>query len=256
METGKMVVLLNLQNLYESLYDALNQYYVYLGGQKYVDLGLGTHRVKCRVHPDFRLIVIEEKDVVYKHFPIPLINRLEKHYLDINTVLEKWQKNIVEELKVWVEKFIDVKAEQFLARPKYSPSDVFIGYHSDTCASVVLQVIEQLGHEVLTDELYQKVSEQAESVLLDCATPDAVVRLSASSLGQFTAQSLSEEYYYRQHHNSFADFLQAHLCTMDSERHAIFTEVIIFLYFTLFLFHLWVLDFLASRTQDSLQVSV
>ncbi|KAF4008099.1 hypothetical protein G4228_019714 [Cervus hanglu yarkandensis] len=63
METGKMVVLLNLQNLYESLYDALNQYYVYLGGQKYVDLGLGTHRVKCRVHPDFRLIVIEEKDV-------------------------------------------------------------------------------------------------------------------------------------------------------------------------------------------------
>ncbi|CAN0131544.1 unnamed protein product [Rangifer tarandus platyrhynchus] len=228
METGKMVVLLNLQNLYESLYDALNQYYVYLGGQKYVDLGLGTHRVKCRVHPDFRLIVIEEKDVVYKHFPIPLINRLEKHYLDINTVLEKWQKNIVEELKVWVEKFIDVKAEQFLARPKYSPSDVFIGYHSDTCASVVLQVIEQIGHKVLTDELYQKVSAQAKSVLLDCATPDAVVRLNASSLGQFTAQSLSEEYYYRQQHNSFADFLRAHLCTMDSERHAIFTEITTF----------------------------
>uniref|UniRef100_A0A8C9CZX4 E3 ubiquitin-protein ligase RNF213 n=1 Tax=Phocoena sinus TaxID=42100 RepID=A0A8C9CZX4_PHOSS len=228
METGKMVVLLNLQNLYESLYDALNQYYVYLGGQKYVDLGLGTHRVKCRVHPDFRLIVIEEKDVVYKHFPIPLINRLEKHYLDINTVLEKWQKNIVEELKVWVEKFIDVKAEQFLARPKYSPSDVFVGYHSDTCASVVLQVIERLGHKVLTDELYQKVSEQAKLVLLDCATPDAVVRLNASSLGLFTAQSLSQVYYYRQQHNSFADFFQAHLCTMDAERRAVFTEITTF----------------------------
>ncbi|XP_026936735.1 E3 ubiquitin-protein ligase RNF213 isoform X2 [Sagmatias obliquidens] len=228
METGKMVVLLNLQNLYESLYDALNQYYVYLGGQKYVDLGLGTHRVKCRVHPDFRLIVIEEKDVVYKHFPIPLINRLEKHYLDINTVLEKWQKNIVEELKVWVEKFIDVKAEQFLARPKYSPSDVFMGYHSDTCASVVLQVIERLGHKVLTDELYQEVSEQAKLVLLDCATPDAVVRLNASSLGLFTAQSLSQAYYYRQQHNSFADFFQAHLCTMDAGRRAVFTEITTF----------------------------
>ena len=121
---------------------------------------------------------------------------------------------------------------------------------------MVLQVIEQVGHKVLTDELYQKVSAQAKSVLLDCATPDAVVRLNASSLGQFTAQSLSEEYYYRQQHNSFADFLRAHLCTMDSERHAIFTEVIIFLYFTLFLFHLWVLGFLASRIQDSLQISV
>ena len=30
------------------------QYYVYFGGQKYVDLGLGSHRVKCRVHDEFR----------------------------------------------------------------------------------------------------------------------------------------------------------------------------------------------------------
>ena len=25
-----------------------------MGGQRYVDLGLGTHRVKCRVHEDFK----------------------------------------------------------------------------------------------------------------------------------------------------------------------------------------------------------
>uniref|UniRef100_A0A2K6KPV1 E3 ubiquitin-protein ligase RNF213 n=1 Tax=Rhinopithecus bieti TaxID=61621 RepID=A0A2K6KPV1_RHIBE len=226
METGKMVVLLNLQNLYESLYDALNQYYVHLGGQKYVDLGLGTHRVKCRVHPNFRLIVIEEKDIVYRHFPIPLINRLEKHYVDINTVLEKWQKSVVEELRAWVEKFINVKAEHFLNRHKYSPSDVFIGYHSDACASVVLQVIERQGHrEALTEELYQKVSEEARLILLNCATPDAVVRLSASS---FPAKSLSQEYFYRQTHNSFADFLQTHLHATDLERHAVFTEITTF----------------------------
>ncbi|XP_011788597.1 PREDICTED: E3 ubiquitin-protein ligase RNF213 [Colobus angolensis palliatus] len=226
METGKMVVLLNLQNLYESLYDALNQYYVHLGGQKYVDLGLGTHRVKCRVHPNFRLIVIEEKDIVYKHFPIPLINRLEKHYLDINTVLEKWQKSVVKELRAWVEKFIDVKAEHFLNRHKYSPSDVFIGYHSDACASVVLQVTQRQGHrEALTEELYQKVSEEARLILLNCATPDAVVRLSASS---FPAKSLSQEYFYKQRHNSFADFLQTHLHVTDLERHAIFTEITTF----------------------------
>ena len=76
METGQTVVLMNLESLYESLYDALNQvsrssnpptshpvstfvmyffqYYVYLGGQRFVDLGLGTHRVKCRVHEKFR----------------------------------------------------------------------------------------------------------------------------------------------------------------------------------------------------------
>ena len=54
METGRTVILLNLENLYESLYDLLNQYYIVLGGTRYVDLGLQTHRVKCRVHNDFK----------------------------------------------------------------------------------------------------------------------------------------------------------------------------------------------------------
>ncbi|XP_037593188.1 E3 ubiquitin-protein ligase RNF213 [Cebus imitator] len=228
METGKMVVLLNLQNLYESLYDALNQYYVRLGGQNYVDLGLGTHRVKCRVHPNFRLIVIEEKEVVYKHFPIPLINRLEKHYLDISTVLVKWQKHMVEELRAWVEKFVNVKAEQFLDRHKYSPSDVFIGYHLDACASVVLQVIKRQGPRALTEELYEQVSREAKWILLNCATPDAVIRLSASLLDSFTAESLAHEYFYKQRHNSFADFLQEHLQATDPACHAVFTEITTF----------------------------
>ena len=54
METGRTVILLNLENLYESLYDLLNQYYICLGNTRYVDLGLQTHRVKCRVHDNFK----------------------------------------------------------------------------------------------------------------------------------------------------------------------------------------------------------
>ena len=34
-----------------------------------------------RVHEDFRLILVAEDKDVYSRFPIPLINRLEKHYL-------------------------------------------------------------------------------------------------------------------------------------------------------------------------------
>ena len=38
METGKTVILLNLENLYESLYDALNQFYYKFGdNEKFVD---------------------------------------------------------------------------------------------------------------------------------------------------------------------------------------------------------------------------
>ncbi|XP_077184308.1 E3 ubiquitin-protein ligase RNF213 isoform X2 [Paroedura picta] len=228
METGQMVVLLNLQNLYESLYDALNQYYVQLAGQKYVDLGLGTHRVKCRVHPKFRLIVIEEKEVVYKQFPIPLINRLEKHYLDINTVLNKLQRSIVEELKKWVNNFIAVDTEkQFMGQQKYSPSDAFVGYHPDTCASVVMQVTERLKKDCPPEELMPEIQKQAILVLLNCATPDSVVRLGNSRLGGSQADSLARIYFQQQQHISLSDFLRDCLCT-ELKGITIFNEITTF----------------------------
>ncbi|KAM6245288.1 E3 ubiquitin-protein ligase RNF213 [Porphyrio hochstetteri] len=227
METGQMVVLLNLQNLYESLYDALNQYYVYLAGQKYVDLGLGTHRVKCRVHPKFRLIVIEEKDVVYKHFPIPLINRLEKHYLDISTVLDKGQRETVKELKKWVDEFTAANTEEyFTSKQKYSPSDVFVGYHSNTCASVVLQTTERLKPVCPPSDLVSCVKKEAQLALLNCATPDAVIRLCHSS-SLFMAGSLAKIYFKQQHHVSFVDFLRAHVHA-GSGYQTVFTEVTTF----------------------------
>ncbi|XP_071287737.1 E3 ubiquitin-protein ligase RNF213-like isoform X2 [Agelaius tricolor] len=211
METGHMVVLLNLQNLYESLYDALNQYYVYLAGQKYVDLGLGTHRVKCRVHPEFRLIVIEEKEVVYKHFPIPLINRLEKHYLDISTMLDKGQREAVQQLERWVQEFTAVNTEEyFMSQQQYSPADVFVGYHADTCASLVLQGTQRLGPACDPAELLPRVTEQARLALLNCATPDAIIRL-CNSVRVFMVPSPDHIYFRQQQHTSFADFLRAHV---------------------------------------------
>ncbi|XP_022619645.1 E3 ubiquitin-protein ligase rnf213-alpha-like [Seriola dumerili] len=205
METGQTVVLLNLQNLYESLYDALNQYYVTLGGQKYVDLGLGTHRVKCRVHKNFRLIVIEEKEVVYKQFPIPLINRLEKHYLDMKTVLSDEQEYIASQLQEWVDDFVSL-SRQHSTKKQYVPSDVFIGYHSDTCSSVVLQVTK--NHSDETDA--QTMLDKAKNTLLNCATPDSVVRLDKSRLPDEETEHLTEEYVKEEMHRSLGDYIVYH----------------------------------------------
>ena len=47
--TGHTVILLNLEKHYETLYDVLNQYYIYHADTRYVDLGLQIQRVCCRV---------------------------------------------------------------------------------------------------------------------------------------------------------------------------------------------------------------
>ncbi|XP_074524614.1 E3 ubiquitin-protein ligase rnf213-alpha-like [Halichoeres trimaculatus] len=222
METGQTVVLLNLQNLYESLYDALNQYYVTLGGQKYVDLGLGTHRVKCRVHRNFRLIVIEEKEVVYEQFPIPLINRLEKHYLDINAVLRDEEKDIVKQLQSWVDDFVSPSTQHNVMK-QYIPSEVFIGYHSDTCSSVVLQVTKNDGAE--TDA--QTTLDKAKAILLNCATPDSVIRLEKSKLPDEEREQLMKEYVKEEMHSSLGDYIVCHKKQVE-ESHFFFTEVTTF----------------------------
>lgn len=219
METGQTVVLLNLQNLYESLYDALNQYYVTLGDQNYVDLGLGTHRVKCRVHQNFRLIVIEEKEVVYEQFPIPLINRLEKHYLDINTVLTEEQKVIARQLQEWVNDFVSISS--YSSENQYDPNNVFIGYHSDTCSSVVMQVTgsQDIGND------YQVHLNKAKGILLNCATLDSVVRLERSKLPHEEQEDLMQEYFRGAVHSSLGDYIVYHT-QQPEQSQFLFTEVI------------------------------
>ncbi len=52
-----------------------------------------------------RLILIAEKDTVYKKFPTPLINRLEKHFVLTSSVLEDWQNDILRVFDKWIQKF-------------------------------------------------------------------------------------------------------------------------------------------------------
>ncbi|XP_071387268.1 E3 ubiquitin-protein ligase rnf213-beta-like [Centroberyx affinis] len=303
METGRTVILLNMQNLYESLYDALNQYYVYLSKQQYVDLGLGSHRVKCRVHKNFRLVVVEDQQKVYEHFPVPLINRLEKHRVDRSTDLAPWQCRVLDKLKEWMKEFSGEASGDFKL------SDIFVGFHGDSCASALLQaldrraqkigdnavtlqqedekeesmkeaepnethqttssrhkevvdeddnqlvdamdiendgteqksvsvgMIDDVSPEVWNDDTgvnyipdenedkmetennavstgeneEEEVFESAKCFLLNCATPDSVLRLKYSDLANQERERLQRMYFQQQHHDSLRDFLEIHL---------------------------------------------
>ena len=166
MEMGTTVVLLNLGSLYESLYDALNQYYVYYGGKRFVDLGLGSNRVKCSVSEKFRLIMIEEEQVALK-FPIPLLNRLEKHFLGMESILSPSLKEIRERVCESVEKFSSVPRQD--CNDDFGIRDAFVGYQADTTACVVLQaknfVDAELGEidifKVSMDNIFQTCTKEA-----------------------------------------------------------------------------------------------
>ncbi|XP_074854696.1 E3 ubiquitin-protein ligase rnf213-alpha-like [Carettochelys insculpta] len=209
METGRPVILLNIHNLYESLYDALNQCFVRLGGNYYVDLGLGTHRVKCRVHEAFRLIVIEEKNVVYTQFPTPLLNRLEKHSLEMSTILHWEQEELRMEVDEWARSFVHIEnTDLCYTRPADVASqerDVFIGFSDDTSATVVLQCSAS-GPQGSCLPNEESVLAASKSKLIECATPDSILRLKYSLLED--VEQIQDLYFGTQKHNGLIDILR------------------------------------------------
>ena len=56
-----------------------------------------------------RLILIADKDKVYDKFPIPLINRLEKHLVTTSTILLPAQQAALRTLEEWIDGFTKVQ---------------------------------------------------------------------------------------------------------------------------------------------------
>lgn len=231
MELGKTVILLNLENLYESLYDALNQFYYKFGDkEKFVDLGLGTQRIKCLVHDDFRLIVIADKKYVYdvKRFPIPLVNRLEKHYLQIDAILDNKLSNTLNTLKEWCDLIVRLSTQckdTTQKKKQFKPADVFIGFTDDTLASLILKFNKiqsncNYGDDFGDYDAYvwpdieQNLIQNIKLYLLQCATSDCIIRLDQTMVNdnelieyKTEIDRLIKSYFQKQYHNSFAQFL-------------------------------------------------
>lgn len=144
------------------------------------------------------MIVVAEDTDVWEKFPIPLINRLEKHYLGMETLLDQNQLTIVETLKKWIEEFAQVKFSMYKKGRQFTPQDVFIGYHNDALASIVLRASQ--------DEF--DVSEAVKKVLLNVAAPDAIARLSETRLDTKEAEVLCQMY-YNSHFTTLGDAIKS-----------------------------------------------
>ena len=192
MELGEVVVLTNLSNLYESLYELLNQFYVRLLGKYWVTIGIGSQRVECPVDPNFRLIVVADKITVYNEFPPPLINRLEKHILTNSTILsgDPVVKAIVFKLSLWIDSYVTV----IDSTEKYERSECFIGFQEDTPSFVVYSSISKLRFKGIERENENVIIEVSKLELLKLASPDSVLRIPRSALSS-EADSISDLYF-------------------------------------------------------------
>ncbi|XP_060586935.1 E3 ubiquitin-protein ligase rnf213-beta-like, partial [Ruditapes philippinarum] len=170
MEEGIILILKDLENIYGSLYDMLNQNYAVIGNKRNCRVALGAYSNPiCQVAKSFRCIVLMDETKVKRCDP-PFLNRFEKQYIRFLDVLTTEQKNLVDQLKEWIKGLKDIQERS------YDFTDMFPVYSDDLVPSLVLKTEREKEKIGLVDESIS-VIDRCKTKLLWIFKPEAIVRL-------------------------------------------------------------------------------
>ena len=201
MERDCILILKDLESIYGSLYDMLNQNYTVVGNKKNCRVALGPYsNPMCQVHDGFRCIVLIDQHKVNYSDP-PFLNRFEKQVLRFSDVLTEDQQHVVMKLRCWVQEMSTVEGFEI----HFKESDLFIGFHEDTLPSLVLL------HCHDSDSTPEEVLKKCKNELMWIASPDGVLRTRKCKLFQENSQQvqeLSDEYLRKPLHQGFTVFIQ------------------------------------------------
>ena len=207
MERGGFVVLRDLDIIYGSLYDMLNQNYTVVGGKRNCRVALGADsNPMCHVADDFRCIVIMDTDEVTQKDP-PFLNRFEKQCVSYDDILQgrPRTRELITELRQWVKDVSTVL--DMSTNTSFTPADAFLGFHENTLPSLVLKI---LGKDAAVDEWDRKDLQMCKEHLLWTASEDMITRIYEAELDDKhdTAAWCEHVYYEEQVHSGLTELLK------------------------------------------------
>ncbi len=201
MERNCVLILRDLESIYGSLYDMLNQNYTVVGRKKNCRVALGPFsNPMCQVDDEFRCIVlIDEQGVDYTD--PPFLNRFEKQLLRFSDVLNEDQKEVISCLEDWTKAISTVPEFE----SHFNETDMFMGFNEDTLPSLVLHISK--------DKTIKKheLAEMCKQELMWISTPDGVLRSLKSNLSRIAVdevQLLSNNYFAKPVHSGFKEYLK------------------------------------------------
>ena len=207
MERDCVLILRDLESIYGSLYDMLNQNYTVVGGKRNCRVALGAFsNPMCQVHDGFRCVVLIDQGRVDFTDP-PFLNRFEKQLLRFSDVLNEEQRKVIKQLKEWVIRISTIPDFE----SQFQEKDMFIGFCDDTLPSLVLK--NSRDPEVESFEIVERCKDD----LMMVASPDGVVRSLQSALAKTNleeVQILYSNYFQKPIHNGLRDYLQQALETL------------------------------------------
>ena len=201
MERNCVLILRDLESIYGSLYDMLNQNYTVVGQKKNCRVALGPFsNPMCQVHDGFRCIVLIDEQRVDYTDP-PFLNRFEKQLLRFSDVLNEDQKEVISLLRDWTKAISTVHELE----SHFNETDMFLGFNEDTLPSLVLHFSKDKSIKK------HKLAELCKEELMSIATPDGVLRSLRSDLSAKTmdeVQLLSSNYFSKPVHSGLEEYMR------------------------------------------------
>lgn len=197
MEQGFILILKDLDNIYGSLYDMLNQNYIAVGSKKNCRVALGPYsNPMCHVHEDFKCIVLVEESKLDYSDP-PFLNRFEKQQFRFEDMMNKKTIKIRDDLLVFSTEFCKIDGHA------YKTKDVFALSGENLISSLVLKLQKEAMDEI---SLVQKCQRQ----LLWITAPEAMMRIRDTVLWNTRSiclQELEKEYFELPIHSGLIELL-------------------------------------------------
>ncbi|WAR10217.1 R213A-like protein [Mya arenaria] len=166
MEQGIVLILKDLESVYGSLYDMLNQNYTKIGRKNNCRVALGPYSNPfCHVADSFRCIVLVDSNRLDYTDP-PFLNRFEKQYLSYSDVLTEKEMHLKTQILEWVDMIGNIKEKTF------AKLDIFPFYNEEMIVSLVLWAKQACSDTTVADYI-----ERCKNELMWIMKPDAILRM-------------------------------------------------------------------------------
>lgn len=217
MEQPQVLILKDLDDIYGSLYDMLNQNYSIVQGKKHCRVALGPFsNPTCEVNDKFKCIVIIDESNIENTDP-PFLNRFEKQQYFLKDILRPKYLKIAFGLETFVRDLLTYTRTECLFRPE----DAFPIVGRDMFPSLVAIVEEKLEFVFGQSFSETQVIFYCITELLWILKPDCVLRADISTAcdkSPNSVQFLIAEYMTLPVHNGLEHYLQE-MCL--AEEHAL-----------------------------------